>query len=99
MNPEPQTPNPKPQTPNPAQVYAPWCGHCKSLEPVYQSVGVAFAGEPRVVVAKIDGTKNDFNLMPVNGFPTLFVFPAHAKTAPVPVSGRDAHTLIQAVSN
>ena len=77
--------------------YAPWCGHCKSLEPVYASVAAAFAGEPRVVVAKIDGTKNDFDLMPVTGFPALFVFSAHAKNQPKPVSGRDAHSLIQAV--
>jgi len=62
------------------EIYAPWCGHCKSLEPVFESVAVAFAGEPRVVVAKLDGTKNDFDLFPVQGFPTLLVFPAQSKT-------------------
>ncbi len=78
------------------EVYAPWCGHCKSLEPIYESVALAFANEPRVVVAKLDGTKNDFNLHPVQGFPTLLVFPAHSKTAR-PVQGRDARALINAV--
>jgi protein disulfide-isomerase-like protein len=78
------------------EVYAPWCGHCKSLAPVYESVALAFADEPRVVIAKIDGTKNDFDLHPVQGFPTLVFFPAHSKAA-VPVQGRDARSLIQAV--
>ncbi len=78
------------------EVYAPWCGHCKSLAPVYESVAEAFADEPRVVIAKIDGTKNDFDLHPVQGFPTLVFFPAHSKAA-VPVQGRDARSLIQAV--
>ena len=77
-------------------MYAPWCGHCKSLEPVFESVALAFANEPRVVIAKLDGTKNDFDLHPVQGFPTLLFFPANSKT-PRPVQGRDARTLINAV--
>lgn len=25
------------------QVYAPWCGHCKSLEPIYKKLAKRFA--------------------------------------------------------
>jgi protein disulfide-isomerase-like protein len=52
--------------------YAPWCGHCKTLAPVWDSVGDALTG--RVNFAKVDATKfralgQRFN---VQGFPTLF---------------------------
>jgi len=36
------------------EFYAPWCGHCKSLAPVYEKVAEAFQNEPNCVVAKVD---------------------------------------------
>jgi protein disulfide-isomerase A6 len=30
------------------EVYAPWCGHCKSLAPDYEKLGKAFANEEEV---------------------------------------------------
>jgi protein disulfide-isomerase A1 len=41
------------------EFYAPWCGHCKKLEPVWNELGAAFAGSDKVVVAKMDATAND----------------------------------------
>ena len=35
------------------EFYAPWCGHCKQLAPVWEKLGTAFAGEKKVVVAKV----------------------------------------------
>lgn len=35
------------------EFYAPWCGHCKSLAPVYSKLGKVFEAESRVVVAKV----------------------------------------------
>jgi protein disulfide-isomerase-like protein len=54
------------------EFYAPWCGHCKQLEPTYQQVALALKGE--IKVGKIDGTKNGALLerFPVSGFPAIF---------------------------
>jgi len=62
------------------EFYAPWCGHCKKLTPIYEELGTLFKSKSNVVIAKIDATANDvspsFN---VRGFPTLKFFPATNK--------------------
>lgn len=54
--------------------YAPWCGHCKKLAPIYDEVGAEFAKNDKVVVAKFDATANDVpdSAFNVKGFPTLY---------------------------
>eukprot|EP00927_Polykrikos_kofoidii_P022310 TRINITY_DN2085_c0_g2_i1.p1 TRINITY_DN2085_c0_g2~~TRINITY_DN2085_c0_g2_i1.p1 ORF type:complete len:493 (-),score=90.88 TRINITY_DN2085_c0_g2_i1:95-1477(-) len=58
-------------------VYAPWCGHCKKLEPEYQRLGNKLMKEGMndlLTIAKLDGTANDSPIDSVDwtGFPTLF---------------------------
>jgi len=54
------------------EFYAPWCGHCRRLEPTYQAVAAKLAGQVRV--GKVDGTQNTALMarFPVRGFPTIF---------------------------
>lgn len=41
------------------EVYAPWCGHCKNFEPTYQEFAKKMADRKDLIVAKMDGTKNE----------------------------------------
>ncbi|KAG0057446.1 protein disulfide-isomerase precursor [Gryganskiella cystojenkinii] len=55
------------------EFYAPWCGHCKNLAPIYEEVGALYKGS-NIVVAKMDATANDLpEHLPfkVEGFPTI----------------------------
>ena len=71
------------------EFYAPWCGHCKSLAPKWESFAKDIAGEENIIVAKIDATANDFpqQLFPVSGFPTLYYVPANNKQNPIKYEG------------
>lgn len=55
------------------EVYAPWCGHCKTLAPIYEELATGLAGESHIVLAKMDGTLNEVEGLEVRGFPTLKV--------------------------
>jgi protein disulfide-isomerase A1 len=56
------------------EAYAPWCGHCKKLVPIYEEVGKAFAGQG-VTIAKVDATANDLpQSLNITGFPTILLF-------------------------
>jgi protein disulfide-isomerase A1 len=71
------------------EVYAPWCGHCKSLEPIYKKLAKRFAKIDGVVIAKMDGTENEHGDVEVKGFPTILLFPAGKGAKPVTFEGGD----------
>lgn len=54
------------------EFYAPWCGHCKSLAPEYESAATKLKDEgSNVVLAKVDATAEQDISEGVTGFPTL----------------------------
>eukprot|EP01118_Nematostelium_gracile_P010618 TRINITY_DN3687_c0_g3_i1.p1 TRINITY_DN3687_c0_g3~~TRINITY_DN3687_c0_g3_i1.p1 ORF type:complete len:491 (+),score=169.81 TRINITY_DN3687_c0_g3_i1:122-1594(+) len=66
------------------EFYAPWCGHCKHLAPIYEEVGQHFQSNDKVVIAKIDATANDVNPnLNIRGFPTIKLFKASDKSKPI----------------
>lgn len=58
--------------------FAPWCGHCKRLAPVWEELAVKYnqAEEKSVVIAKVDCTKERAlcSAQDVTGYPTLKFF-------------------------
>lgn len=69
------------------EFYAPWCGHCKKLAPVFDELGEKMANED-VEIVKMDATANDVpSIFDVRGFPTLYWVPKNAKTSPVRYEG------------
>lgn len=77
------------------EVYAPWCGHCKKLEPEYIKVGkkVQKEGfEDILTIAKMDGTLNDSPVDSItwSGFPTIYYIKAGEKSPMKYEGGRDA---------
>ncbi|CAH1788364.1 unnamed protein product [Owenia fusiformis] len=70
------------------EFYAPWCGHCKSLEPIYKKLGKKFQNEKDLVIAKIDATANDSpEPYSATGFPTIFFAPKGDKQNPIKFEG------------
>ncbi|KAJ3222112.1 protein disulfide-isomerase precursor [Clydaea vesicula] len=64
------------------ELYAPWCGHCKKLAPIWEELGEHLKGS-KVVIAKMDGTENDLpagTSFQVEGFPTIKLFKANDNT-------------------
>lgn len=62
--------------------YAPWCGHCKKLAPIWEELAEAFDSD-QVVIADIDHTLNDVETpLVIEGYPTLVFYPANGEVNP-----------------
>lgn len=58
------------------ELYAPWCGHCKSLRPEWAKLATIMKGE--IKVAKIDASTNrQFDqTFELKGYPQIVMIPA-----------------------
>lgn len=54
------------------EYYAPWCGYCKKLAPIWAQLAEEQTGD--VVIAKMDSTKNENEAIKVDSYPTLVLY-------------------------
>lgn len=76
------------------EFFAPWCGHCKKLAPVYEELALAFEGA-NVQIAKVDADaeKSLGKRFGVQGYPTLKFFDGKSKDPVDYKSKRDLESL------
>lgn len=69
------------------EVYAPWCGHCKQLIPIYDELAKKVAHNKKLVIAKMDGTANEHPSVSIKGFPTIKFYKKDKKSEPLDYAG------------
>lgn len=86
------------------EFYAPWCGHCKNLQPAYEKAAKSLAGLAKVAAIDCDEESNKqfCGTMGVTGFPTLkIVRPGNKPGKPIVEDYQGARTakgIVEAVS-
>jgi len=75
------------------EFYAPWCGHCKELTPIWEQLGEKYADHDDIIIAKMDATANEVESVDIQGFPSLKYFPAGGKEVVDYTGKRDLETM------
>jgi len=53
------------------EFYAPWCSHCKKIEPAWEELAGHYANTDDVVIARMDATANKVKDLTLSGYPSF----------------------------
>ncbi|EEP80198.1 protein disulfide-isomerase tigA [Uncinocarpus reesii 1704] len=77
---------------------APWCGHCKTLAPIWETLTEDFIREPGVLIAKVDAeaeqSKATARDQKVTGYPTIKFFPKGSKEGEIYSGARSEEAFV-----
>jgi len=80
------------------EVYAPWCEHCKKLEPIMSKLAQRFKDVDSVVIAKMNGEENEHPMVAPRGYPSLFFFPASSEMLVTPYDNGEKPRTLKALT-
>jgi len=82
------------------EFYAPWCGHCKRLTPIWEKLSSVFKNDKDVVIANLDADahKDLGSRYGVTGFPTLIHFSKTDKSGERYSGGRELPDLVSHIN-
>jgi protein disulfide-isomerase A6 len=80
--------------------YAPWCGHCKSLAPVYEELAGVYKPTDPVVIAEVNADDHHdlAGRYEVRGYPTLKWFPKGSMEPQDYEGGRDLDSFVEFIN-
>lgn len=62
------------------QFYAPWCGHCKNLEPEWKKAAKELGGKVKLGALDATAYQSKAQEYGVQGYPTIKYFPSGVKS-------------------
>ena len=72
--------------------FAPWCGFCKKLNPIYESLAKYYKDKKKKIkFIEIDSTKNEINGINIDSYPTIYFFQKNNKNNPIIYIGENSY--------